>query len=184
MRLGGAKGLLALMSPADAALYPGVDIVLRKSMIKSRSDPLYSDDVSLRTIDVVRYNSLRIGTSLGSEAIIAMVHGGVPSLVFLDMMAHCLDELRDALFPTPLGEETTDDVRRRFIANVHRLGGVGAGVKRRQLVQKGLSTKVAGLTWETTEVDVSDTPDDDSGDVGGQYEVDLISKLPGSIAEW
>lgn len=53
MRLGGSKGVLSLMSREQEADYEA-DVVLRPSMIKSKSAAGFSDDPSVLTLDVLK----------------------------------------------------------------------------------------------------------------------------------
>ena len=184
MRVGGAKGLLALMSHEQALRYPGKDLVLRESMIKSVLCAESANDPSLLTLDVLRYGSLRIGTVLSAEAIIAMVHGGVSVRSFVDLANESLDELRDAFSPKPLKGETDEDVVKRVVASCYRRKGVGSERKKRECVTAGRSTKVAGVAFERSESEGTPECDEtDLIDAVEKYAVDPITGKSGAIAE-
>ncbi|ORY24068.1 RNA dependent RNA polymerase-domain-containing protein [Naematelia encephala] len=181
VRISGAKGMLVLMSHEDQQRHPGKDVLLRPSMIKAISRGEYSSDPSLLCLDVVRFDSLRIGTALTSEPIISMVHGGISPEIFLTLLKNSLDELRDALSPRASPTETPQEAIRRLTANVYRLGGVGMDAKRRQCDQQGLSSKVHGLlSRSSSETDMSSTEIDGATE---RWEIDPESKIPGSVAE-
>jgi hypothetical protein len=188
IRVGGSKGLLALMSPAQHEQYAGKEVVLRDSMIKSLSAERFEDDPSLLTVDVVSFGYLRIGATLSSEAIVVMVHNGVPPSVFLKLSRQGLEDLESAFSPRRNDGETVDDVLSRLASSCYRQGGVGAEMKKRDCTGKGLPTKVAGLTLDVQKHKDSDgdTGDDDTFgliDASEQYAVDPVSGQSGSIAE-
>ncbi|KAK8861624.1 hypothetical protein IAR55_002447 [Kwoniella newhampshirensis] len=185
MRLGGSKGLLAIMSPAQAVQYPGKEVILRESMVKALSAPPYIDDPSLHFVDVLRCDSLRIGTTLSSEAIIAMAHGGVPSSVFLKMAEDGLNALRDDFLPRRLVGETEDDVLVRIHAACFRRGGVGTDRKKRLARAQGLSARVAGVVKSRSEEgqDEDDAEDYMTVTPSKRFDVDPVSGQPGGIAE-
>nr|XP_031858493.1 uncharacterized protein CI109_006138 [Kwoniella shandongensis]KAA5525565.1 hypothetical protein CI109_006138 [Kwoniella shandongensis] len=186
MRLGGSKGLLALMSPSQAAQYPGKEVVLRESMVKALPAPEYLDDPSLYVVEVLRCESLRIGTTLSSEAIIAMAHGGVPSSVFLKLAEDGLNALRDDFLQRPHEEESDIDVLVRIHAACYRRGGVGTDRKKRIARAEGRSARVAGLTksWSKDEVEEGEDGDDPMEvSASERFDVDPISGQPGGIAE-
>ena len=184
MRIGGAKGLLSLISPDQARLYKGKEVVLRESMIKSIPAPRHADDPSLLTLDVLRCDSLRLGTVLSSEGIIAMVHGGVPFSTFLRMGEQSLDELRAAFLPHPLEEEHADDVVRRIVTSCYRRGGVGTERRKRQMSAEGKSTRVAGLSLSNLDGDAASDDDGTAAIASSErFDVDPVSGQSGSIAE-
>ncbi|OCF31654.1 hypothetical protein I316_06659 [Kwoniella heveanensis BCC8398] len=185
MRIGGSKGLLALMSPSQSAAYPGKEILLRDSMVKAICASGFRDDLSLLTVDVLCCESLKIGTTLPSEAIVCMVHNGVPPSVFVKMAEDGLDSLRDAFRPRALEGEEDGDVKHRLVASCFRLGGVGLDRKKREARLKGRSAKVAGLVRRWATEDVEDEENTDPLVVGAseRYDVDPISGQPGGIAE-
>ncbi|WVR03757.1 hypothetical protein IAU60_000752 [Kwoniella sp. DSM 27419] len=189
MRIGGSKGLLALMTPEQEQQHPGKEVVLRESMVKSFSAEEYRDDPSLLTIDLVCADSLRIGTSLSAEPIIAMAHNGVPLLAFKSMMRTSCDALRDAFLPIPLVEqgETEHDVLRRIYESCYHLGGVGTERKKREYRTRGQSTRVAGLTAKWATEDPEDEivePEDLSvvDDAASSGKI-LVSGQPDRVAE-
>ncbi|WVQ64983.1 uncharacterized protein L199_003153 [Kwoniella botswanensis] len=187
MRVGGSKGLLALMSHDQAAQYPGKDILLRDSMIKALSASNYEDDPSLLTVDVLKCEVLKIGANISSEAIIAMVHNGVPAQVFVKMAENELDALRDAFLPSQLEGESEDDMFTRIFRSCYGIGGVGMGQKKRKTRQEGKSLRAAGLAkghWN----DEDGNNDDDDGDpmtvnAAERFDVDPISGQPNSLCE-
>jgi hypothetical protein len=79
----------------------------------------------LSTLDVLRVDGLKIGSSLGSEAIIIMQHNGIPVEVLLRMSEQSLENIGKAFAPQPLATESEADARQRLISNVYSLGGVG-----------------------------------------------------------
>ncbi|WVF65849.1 hypothetical protein IAT40_000586 [Kwoniella sp. CBS 6097] len=185
MRLGGSKGLLALMSPSQAAAYPGKEVLLRDSMVKAISAPDFANDPSLHIVDILCYESLKIGTTLPSEAIICMVHNGVPPAAFIKMAEDGFDSLRDAFDPHSLEGEESEDVNHRLLASCFRLGGVGLDRKKREARSKGQSAKVAGLVkrWAADDADDEDVMDPLVVAPGERFDVDPISGQPGGIAE-
>lgn len=171
------------MNDAQELQYAGKLVVLRDSMVKALSAQGFAHDRSLLTVDVLRYGYLRIGTTLSSETIIGMRHGGVTAETFLNMAKKGLEELKNALLPTPLLGEKKEDVACRLVSSCYRYGGVGGERRKRAATQDGLSTRTMGLADRISE-------DDDAKDEGGgliheseQYGVDPVSGQPGSIAE-
>ncbi|WVQ93483.1 hypothetical protein IAU59_000557 [Kwoniella sp. CBS 9459] len=185
MRIGGSKGLLALMSPSQSAGHPGKDVLLRDSMVKAISAPELANDPSLLIIDVLCCESLKIGTALPSEAIIAMVHNGVPPSVFLQMAQDGLESLREAFNPHPLEGEESEDVKHRLLASCFRHGGVGLDRRKREARSKGQSAKVAGLIhrWATDEGEDDESTDPLVVGANERFDVDPVSGQPGGIAE-
>ncbi|RXK35887.1 hypothetical protein M231_06851 [Tremella mesenterica] len=185
MRIGGAKGLLALMSYQQSIEFPNVDIVLRPSMIKAIPDPRFAHDVSLLTLDVIRCESLKISTTLSAEPIALLVHNGVPAWLFCDRLIQGLDDLKDAFTTQPLAGENREDVSVRIAANCYGRGGVGTERKKRLVVASGRSTRAAGITWEST----LENDENEDGELpplihpSERYDVDPISGQSGSIAE-
>ena len=176
------------MSPAQHERYAGKDVVLRDSMIKSVSAERFEDDCSLLTVDVVSFGYLRIGAALSSEAIVVMVHNGVPASVFLKLSKQGLEELESAFIPRPNNGETDDDVLSRLASSCYRQGGVGAERKKRDCNARGLSTKVAGITLDhqkhkTPEGDIGEEDGFEMIDACEQYSTDPVSGQSGSIAE-
>jgi hypothetical protein len=176
------------MSPEQHHQYAGKDVVLRESMIKSLPCPDFADDPSLLTLDVLRCEALRIGTTLSAEAIIIMTHNGVSHEVFKKMSNDALEELRRAFLPQAMeldGRVETDlDVLKRIVASCYGLGGVGGERRKRAAVQEGKSIRAAGLgrDWGESE----DGEEDQSGammDSGERFGVDPVSGQSGSIAE-
>lgn len=168
IRLGGSKGLLTLMSAEQQAQYEGKEVVLRDSMVKALPDPRYAEEPSLFVVDLLHTDKLRVGTTLSSEAIIAMEHNGVPIETFVRLSDEGLETLRDAFIPEPINGETEEDMMNRIITACYRQGGVGAEMKKRQCLAAGGSTRIAGLSWfdqfqDDTSVGESseDGPDDD-----------------------
>ncbi len=127
-------------------------------MIKSISAAAYAIDPSLLTLDILRCGSLRLGTDFSFEAIIAMVHQGVPADILVGMGEQSLEELRDAFIPRLLDGETEEDVINRIVANCFRRGGVSAERKKRHLDSAGKSTRIAGLGFDRS--DREDTPEE------------------------
>ncbi|KAK4686078.1 RNA-dependent RNA polymerase, partial [Tremellales sp. Uapishka_1] len=181
MRIGGAKGLLALMSPTQERQYKGAEVVLRDSMIKSLPSPRFVSDPSLFIVDVLRVESLKIGINVNSEAIIVMVHNGVNRSAFADLRDRALEELRLACYPHCLEGENEEMMIDRLVRSCYRIGGVGSERKKKQVVSAGLSTKVAGLSRTSSEEYLLDglRPIDPAE----RYHVDPISGQPGSLAE-
>lgn len=135
------------MGPEQEQEYAGMDVVLRDSMVKCPgwTKSTSHDDFSLSTLDVLRVDGLKIGSSLGSEAIIIMQHNGIPVEVLLRMSEQSLENIGKAFAPQPLATESEADARQRLISNVYSLGGVGFERRKREVRQQGLSTRVAGL---------------------------------------
>ncbi|OCF57860.1 hypothetical protein L486_03881 [Kwoniella mangroviensis CBS 10435] len=187
MRVGGSKGLLALMSPRQATQYPIKEILLRDSMIKALSASNYENDPSLLTVDVLKCEALKIGASISSEAIIAMVHNGVPAQVFVKMAEHELDALRDAFLPSQLEGESEDDMFIRIYTSCYGIGGVGMDKKKRMARKEGKSMRAAGLAkghW----TDEAGNDDDEDGNpmtvnAAERFDVDPISGQPNSLCE-
>ncbi|WWC87943.1 uncharacterized protein L201_002843 [Kwoniella dendrophila CBS 6074] len=187
MRVGGSKGLLALMSATQAAQHPGKEILLRDSMIKSLSAPGYERDQSLLTVDVLKCECLKIGTTLTSEAMIAMVHNGVPIQTFVKMAENEIDSVRKAFLPEKLEGESSEDVLSRIYSNCNGMGGVGMERKKRAARDQGQSLRAAGLAKgfsrgnEDIEADEGDDPLIVSA--SQRFDIDPISGQPGSIGE-
>jgi len=187
IRLGGAKGMLAVMSDDQERLHAGRDVILRDSMIKALPDWRFADDPSLLTVDVVRFDGLRIGTSLSSEPIVVLHDRGVPADTLLRMGAESLDTLRGAFLPEPTQGERAEHVLVRLVNSCFRQGGVGVGRKRRQYAAEGSSGRVAGLAHEHHRKVREDIVQHEDSDVlisaSEQYEIDPVNKQPGSLAE-
>jgi len=187
MRLGGAKGLLCLMSPQQHEQYVGKEVILRDSMIKAVSTERYTSDPSVLTVDVVSFGYLQIGASLSQEAIVIMVHNGIPPSVFLELSKRGLDELEMAFSPAAVVSETEDDVLSRIATACFRQGGVGKDRRSADCIARGSSAKVAGLAMDRPKsgIDVDKIDEDNIGliDTSEQYSVDPVSGQPGSIAE-
>ncbi|WRT65729.1 uncharacterized protein IL334_002677 [Kwoniella shivajii] len=185
MRVGGSKGLLALMSPSQAEQHPGKEILLRDSMIKALPAPGCEEDPSLLTVDVLRVESLKVRTSLSSEAIIAMVHNGVPIHLFVQMAKDGLEALKNAFLPASIEGETDDDVLRRIYASCYRIGGVGTDRKKRQIKNEGKSARASGLVkgWGNEETEGDGIYDNMVVSSSERFDIDPISGQPGSIAE-
>ena len=185
MRLGGSKGLLALMSAEQGLLYSGKDIILRDSMIKSIPAAQSAEDPSLLTLDVLRCESLRLSTVLSSEAIIAMVHGGVPKGVFLEMGEQSLEDLRAAFLPYQVDGETAEDSMNRMVASCYRRGGVGMERKKRECVAGNRSTRIAGVVFDHLEEDeISHEVDSTiSVDHSERYTLDSVTGQSNSLGE-
>ncbi|WVW80195.1 hypothetical protein I302_102172 [Kwoniella bestiolae CBS 10118] len=186
MRIGGSKGLLALMSPNQGSQHPSKEILLRDSMIKTLSASNYENDPSLLTVDVLKCESLKIGANLSSEAIIAMAHNGVPTEVFVKMAENELNSLRDAFWPTPLEGETEDDMFRRIFASCYGIGGVGMDNKKRQARKDGKSLRAAGLAKGHFDDDMEVDEDDEDPltiSASERFDVDPISGQPNSLGE-
>lgn len=132
------------------------DVVLRPSMIKSRSASGFADDPSVLTLDVLKVDGLKVGCNLSSEAIIIMEDRGVPAHILMSKVELEFDKIRESLFPAAHAGENEDDVRQRLLHSVYTLGGVGTEREKRRCRQLGKSTKVAGLSLESTQDDDSD----------------------------
>nr|XP_018264757.1 uncharacterized protein I303_02936 [Kwoniella dejecticola CBS 10117]OBR86915.1 hypothetical protein I303_02936 [Kwoniella dejecticola CBS 10117] len=186
MRIGGSKGLLALMSPAEAARYPGQEVILRPSMIKALSAKEHLDDPSLLTLDVLRCESLKIGSVLTHEAMIIMVDNGIPIATFLKMAKDQLDILDQDFHPGLLEGETEEDRIIRIVTNCSGRGGVGLDLRKRTARQQAKSLRAVGIDkgYGTAKM-VEEDQDDNLLIVkpSERYDVDPISKQPGSIAE-
>lgn len=185
IRLGGAKGLLMLMSQEQHRLHAGKEVVLRDSMVKALSKPAHASDPSLFQVDVVRCESLRIGTYLSSEPMMAMSHNGVPHSAFLNLRMQSLDEIRNAFLPRPHSDEEPEEVTNRLVASCYRQGGVGAERRKREAAVKGRSAKVLGLrrTSEDPDLAKEDEQGDEMIESWERFAVDPVSGQPGSIAE-
>jgi hypothetical protein len=188
IRLGGSKGLLALMSPAQHIQYPGKKVILRDSMIKSLPHYDFADDVSLRTLDVLRCGYLRLGTTLSSEAIICMVANGVKPGVFVQMSDEALEELHLAFTPKAMevdGKmETEMEVLQRIVRSCYTLGGAGAERKKRRLMSEGKSLRAAGMEKDFGEQgEIEDESPVGVIDPSERFGVDPVSGQSGSIAE-
>lgn len=185
IRLGGAKGLLALMTEGQEAQYHGKQVILRQSMVKSISTSM---DPSLFVVDVLKCggDTLRLGASISPESIICLHHGGVSRQLILELAKMNLDQLRLDLHPDPQDGETPESAVHRLIAMVYRYGGVGLDRDKRVCAKQGKSTRVAGLVSRTKEsadeedrmVNMADTIDPSE-----RYDIDPVSGQPGSIAE-
>ena len=153
MRYGGSKGLLLLMSDDQEALYPGKDIVLRDSMIKSYADPMYANIPSMLMLDLVQHSStaFKLGTSISAEPMTIMQERGVRRSVFVALQKAKLDEIGQMLAPVPQlledgsGLETEGEMLSRLRRNAYALGGVGMDRQKRTMIASGMSLKVAGL---------------------------------------
>ncbi|WWC68587.1 uncharacterized protein I206_102517 [Kwoniella pini CBS 10737] len=186
MRIGGSKGLLALMSTSQMTRYPGKDIILRPSMIKFLSAPDLKHDPSLLTLDILRCESLKIESSLTHEAMVVMVHNGVAIDTFLDMARNQLESLRDDFIPARLEGETEEDVLNRIVSSCYGRGGVGQDRKKRIAKQKGKSFRAAGIDKGHGKNEKRDDEEDEDPLVvksSERYDVDPISGQPGSIDE-
>lgn len=164
MRLGGSKGLLVAMSREQELLYPGKDVVLRHSMVKSKPSSQFQDDPSNFTLDVLRIDGLRIGTTLSSEPAIVMAHNGVPIDVLVDKAQQSIFEIGESLSPEPNADESPDLAEARLLASVYQRGGVGIEQRKREVLQNGQSCKVAGLVSRHMEEDedIEDLDDDET----------------------
>ncbi|WWC96884.1 hypothetical protein V866_003759 [Kwoniella sp. B9012] len=186
MRVGGSKGLLALMSPSQATQYPIKEILLRDSMIKALSASNYENDPSLLIVDVLKCEALKIGANISSEAIIAMVHNGVPAQVFVKMAENELDALRDAFLPSQLEGESEDDMFIRIFTSCYGIGGVGMDKKKRTARKEGKSLRAAGLAKGHSK-DEAGNDDDEDGSItvnaAERFDVDPISGQPNSLCE-
>jgi hypothetical protein len=180
IRLRGAKGLLALMTPEQELRYPGKSVLLRKSMIKSLTD---SPDPSLYIIDVVRVgeNVLKVPAALSAEATIALSHRGVPDWTLVAMAKLSLDQLRDQFSPGDPDKEDINVTRQRLVAGLYGQGGVGVDRKKRRCLQEAKSAKVAGLAF--ADKDPWDMPEAGGSEDAGE-EADLVNGQPSSLAEW
>ncbi|KAL1406355.1 hypothetical protein Q8F55_008054 [Vanrija albida] len=181
VRLRGAKGLLAVMSPEQALQYPGKDVVLRDSMVKCPgwTHSTDNDDPSLSTLDVLRVDGLKVGSSLGSEAIIIMQHNGIPVDVLLHMSEQSLENIGQSFSPQPLVAESEAQGRQRLVSSVYSLGGVGIERRKRECRQLGLSTRVAGLERSFG----NDSSDSTDGTELDQLEFDQQDHTPELLAE-
>ena len=183
IRINGAKGLLAIMSEEQEGLYPGKDVVLRHSMIKSIPASDYQSEPSHFILDIVRCGFFRIGATISSEPIIALVHGGVPARVFVDMISDTFEELRRAFDPRPAEGETKEDVLLRLVASSYRRGGAGLQRKQRDLFANGKSARAAGAVLGRDDIENREDRTNGGVDVSERYDVDPISGQSGSIAE-
>lgn len=174
MRIGGAKGMLAVMSPRESKLYPGIDVVLRKSMVKAQPSANLPIDPSMLILDLVKWKVLKLEVPLSSEPTIMLRHNGVPESVLVKMCENSLTEVAQAFSTKPNEDETESDALRRLIANVHRFGGIGASRRRRDMTARGLSLTVSGLSMrsEQNKTSSEDTiiSDEDAEDDGGDLE--------------
>lgn len=152
MRLGGSKGVLSLMSK-EQELELEADVILRPSMIKSRSAAGFADDPSVLTLDVLKVDGLKVGCNLSSEATIIMEDNGVPADVLISKVELEIKKVQEMLQPNPHPGETREDIRQRLLYAVYTMGGIGREREKRQCRQLGKSTKVAGLSLESTSLD-------------------------------
>lgn len=167
MRLGGSKGLLVVMSREQEALYPGFDVVLRESMVKSQPSANFKCDPSNFTLDILRVDGLRIGSSLSSEPTIVMAHNGVPLEVLVDKARRSIVDIGEAFAATPNNGEDEDSVNTRLLTSVYRGGGVNLDQRKREVHQGGQSCKVAGLVSRQSGEDdemCGEDDDDEDGD--------------------
>ncbi|WVQ78860.1 hypothetical protein IAT38_000951 [Cryptococcus sp. DSM 104549] len=183
LRLGGAKGLLAVMSPDQAAHHAGKDVLLRDSMIKSLPADKFADDPSLLTLDLVRCDFLKMKSGLSAEPIVCLVHGGVPPAVFMRMASDGLEALRDEFLPQPLEGENDEDVLERIVHTAYTRGGVGLDRRKRKVRDAGMSTRVAGLDSYLQGEEGADEDEGDTVDGVDRFDVDPVTGQPGSIAE-
>ena len=168
MRLMGAKGLLVLMSPEQEAMYPGTQVILRKSMVKSLTK---SGNTSRNILEVVRcgHNVLKTSATLRSEAIIALSSRKVPQKILLEKAEIVLEDLRTQFNPSPSGTETESEVRQRLAAAFYRTGGVGVERKKESCGKKALSLRVSGLIHDESDKPIlNDCEHDDEDDQSGQ----------------
>lgn len=129
------------------------DVVLRPSMIKSRSAAGFAEDPSVLTLDVLKVDGLKVGCNLSSEAIIIMEDRDVPADVLIGKVELEFEKIRQSLHPNPHPGENEDDVQQRLLHAVYTVGGVGSEREKRLCRQLGKSTKVAGLSLESTQQD-------------------------------
>ena len=173
------------MSPAQALQHPGKDVILRPSMIKALSAQEWRNDPSLLFVDVLRCESLKIGTTLSAEPIAILVHNGIPASLFCERLRQGLELLRDEFTGHALPDETEADVLNRIAAKCFGRAGVGGERKKRAVVSVGISTRAAGLTWDSADL-ADDMEDDELPPLvlpSERFEVDPISGQSGSIAE-
>ena len=183
LRIGGSKGLLAIMSEDQELEYPNKDIVLRESMVKAHSAPGHKYDPSLLTLDVVRSGFFKKGCTLSAEPIMVMQHCGVPRGVFLALAQLSIEELKMAFDPQSAEGERRIDTLIRLVKHAHGPGGAATQARQRECTALGRSTKVAGLALSHM--------DEADGDVSGgdlisekeRFDIDPISGQPGSIGE-
>ncbi|CAK9781596.1 hypothetical protein CC85DRAFT_6079 [Cutaneotrichosporon oleaginosum] len=165
MRLGGAKGVLVVMSPQEQNVYPGIDVVLRDSMVKSHPSARFEHDPSNFTLDILKVDGLRIGSTLSSEPAIVMAHNGVPQEVLVGKARRSIAEIGEAFAAAPHDDEDEVSATARLLLSVYRSGGVGTEQRKREVLRRGQSCKVAGLV--SRQVDADDEMDDtDDGDDG------------------
>lgn len=164
MRLGGSKGLLVIMSREQELLYPGKDVVLRHSMVKSKPSSEFQRDPSNFTLDVLRVDGLRIGASLSSEPAIVMAHNGVPVDVLVAKAQQSILDIGEAFSVHSKTDETAESAEARLLASVYRRGGVGLDQRKREILQSGQSCKVAGLVSRQMDEydDMEDLEDDEA----------------------
>lgn len=185
--------MLALMSPEEELRYPDKSLVLRQSMVKSLADPKFSSDIAMTTLDLVRFESLRVEVALTPEPMPILVDRGVPQSVLVKLQQNLLEELKTAFSTTPNGDESVEQAEHRLRSNVYSLGGVGQDAKKRSCSAQGTSHRVAGLTWkdesdeEGEESDIGSPYTSQGGmSLGGcmtRYDIDPISGQPNSVAE-
>ncbi|BEI84969.1 hypothetical protein CcaverHIS002_0503700 [Cutaneotrichosporon cavernicola] len=167
MRLGGSKGLLVVMSPEQENHYPGIDVVLRDSMVKSQPSAHFKRDPSNFTVDVLRVDGLHIGSSLSSEPAIVMAHNGVPLEVLVDKAQRSIADIGEAFAATPNHSEGEDEnsAEARLLTSLYRAGGVGVEQQKREVLQSGQSCKVVGLASRQVDDD-AEMDGDEEGDDG------------------
>jgi hypothetical protein len=168
MRLGGSKGLLVVMSDRQEKQYPDIDVVLRDSMVKSRPSGEFKADLSNYTLDILRVDGLRVGSSLSSEPAIVMAHNGVPLQVLVDKAWRSIADIGEAFAATPNAGEDEATAAHRLLVSVYRGGGVSIDQRKREVLRSGQSCKVAGLVARQTDEDDEmggEDEDDDSEDL-------------------
>lgn len=182
MRLGGAKGLLALMTEDQEKMYPGKSVLLRKSMVKSLSTSM---DPSLFIIDILRSggNMIRYGTILGPEPIVCLAHNGVPHQTIMTLAKENLEELRRDFLPSPHEGETDDDARERLVANLYRQGGVGWDRDKKRCARRGESLRVAGLLRDWSDDGDEGLIASNECEIDDELGYDCFSGQPNSLHE-
>lgn len=78
---------------------------------------------------------------------------GVPPEVLISKVELEFEKIRESLLPVQLPGENEDDVRQRLLHAVYTLGGVSSEREKRRCRQLGKSTKVVGLSLESTQHD-------------------------------
>lgn len=133
-------------------------------MVKSKPSSQFQDDPSNFTLDVLRVDGLRIGTTLSSEPAIVIAHNGVPIDVLVDKAKQSIFEIGESLSPEPNADESADLAEARLLASVYRRGGVGVEQRKREILQNGQSCKVAGLVSRHMgeDEDMEDLDDDET----------------------